>query len=68
MDDQNGFTPCSDQGQINNYINGIVDILQNDNRVLAYSMSEGMGLGDVWPPWKDGQLRYVSASGESCNF
>lgn len=56
VDDQNGFTPCTDQGQINNYINGIVDILQNDGRVLAYSMSEGMGLGDVWPPWKDGQL------------
>lgn len=56
VDDQNGFTPCTDQGQINQYINDIVDLMENDSRIYAYSMSEGMGLGDVWPPYKDGQL------------
>lgn len=56
MDDANGFTPSTDQGQINAYINDMVDLLENDSRVYAYSMSEGMGLGDVWPPWKDGAL------------
>lgn len=56
VNDVNGFTPCTDQGQINNYINNIVDLLENDSRVAAYSMSEGEGLGNVWPPMSNGQL------------
>jgi hypothetical protein len=35
--DQNGFTPCTDQGEINNYINQIVDLFESDGRVAAYA-------------------------------
>ncbi|EIW71345.1 hypothetical protein TREMEDRAFT_42766, partial [Tremella mesenterica DSM 1558] len=63
VDDQNGFIPCSDQGQINTFINQIVDLLQNDGRVIGYMMSAGEGLGNVWPPWNaDGSL---SESGQT---
>jgi hypothetical protein len=35
--DSNGFTPCTDQGEINNYINQIVDLFESDGRVAAYA-------------------------------
>ena len=56
VDDTNGFTPCTDQSQINSYINQIVPLFESDSRVYAYSISTGEGLGDVWPSYKDGQL------------
>jgi hypothetical protein len=51
-----GFTPSENQTQINQFIADIVDLLQNDDRVYAYAYSSGAGLGDTWPPVKDGEL------------
>ena len=48
VDDQNGFTACEDPTQINQYINDIVEILENDSRVVAYAFSNGIGLGQHW--------------------
>lgn len=62
VDDQNGFTPCTDQGQINDYINMIVPLFEADSRILAYHYSDGEGLGSVWPSTRNGQL---SASGQT---
>lgn len=52
----NGFTPSENQTQINQFIADIVDLLQNDDRVYAYAYSSGAGLGDTWPPVRDGKL------------
>lgn len=57
--DQNGFTPCTDQGQIDAYINMIVPLFEADSRIHAYHYSDGEGLGNVWPSTKNGKLRYV---------
>ncbi|KAJ7285082.1 glycosyl hydrolase catalytic core-domain-containing protein [Mycena rebaudengoi] len=56
VDDSSSFIPCTNQGQINGFINDIVDVFESDGRVAAYAYSNGMGLGDVWPMWKDGHL------------
>eukprot|EP00026_Physarum_polycephalum_P014692 Phypoly_transcript_15238.p1 GENE.Phypoly_transcript_15238~~Phypoly_transcript_15238.p1 ORF type:complete len:281 (-),score=43.53 Phypoly_transcript_15238:52-894(-) len=57
VDDHNGFNPCTDQGQINQYIMDIVDLFEGDSRVYAYAYSNGGGLGNVWPMTNDqGQL------------
>jgi hypothetical protein len=61
VDDANGFTPCTDQSEINTYINDIVALFESDERVYAYAYSDGLGLGDVWPTVKNGQLRWVSS-------
>lgn len=55
--DFHGFTPCTDQGEIDKYIEDIVDLFQEDDRVFAYAYSNGLGLGDVWPLMQDGTLR-----------
>ncbi|KAL0954527.1 hypothetical protein HGRIS_003494 [Hohenbuehelia grisea] len=62
VDDHNTFTPCTNQGQINQYIFDIVDLLEAHPHVVAYAYSDGMGLGDVWPSTKDGKL---SKSGQA---
>jgi hypothetical protein len=62
VDDSSSFIPCTDQNEINNYINNIVDLLEADSRVYAYAYSDGMGLGNVWPTVKNGKL---SASGQT---
>ncbi|KAJ7678904.1 glycosyl hydrolase catalytic core-domain-containing protein [Mycena polygramma] len=49
VDDSTGFTPCTDQGEINSFINDIVNLFEGDSRVAAYAYSNGEGLGDVWP-------------------
>lgn len=49
VNDQNGFVPCTDQGQINQFINDCVEFFQNNDTVVAYGPSNGNGLGDVWP-------------------
>jgi len=49
VDDSTGFVPCTDQGEINNFINQIVPLFEGDSRVAAYAYSNGEGLGDVWP-------------------
>lgn len=62
VDDVNGFTPCTDQGQINQFISDIVDLFEADSRVYAYAYSNGYGLGNVWPMWNNGQM---TASGQA---
>ncbi len=54
-----GFAPCTDQAQINQYIHTAVQIFESDSRVAAYAYSNGYGLGDVWPAMRNGQLRCV---------
>lgn len=54
--DVNGFVPCTDQNEINNYINQIVDLFEADSRIYAYAYSNGYGLGNVWPMVQNGQL------------
>ncbi|RSH93115.1 hypothetical protein EHS25_007468 [Saitozyma podzolica] len=56
VDDSNGFTPCTDQGEINSFINDIVALFESDSRVYAYAYSNGEGLGNVWPMWSNGAL------------
>lgn len=55
--DHNGFTPCTDQHQINAFINDIVPYLEHHPNVHAYAYSNGLGLGNVWPLMKGGVLR-----------
>lgn len=62
VDDSTGFVPCTDQGEINQFISDIVDLFEKNEHVLAYMYSDGMGLGDVWPTVSNGQL---SASGQA---
>ncbi|MCJ1446775.1 MAG: hypothetical protein MMC23_007282 [Stictis urceolatum] len=55
VDDQNGFTACSDQGQINQWINDVVDLFENNEHVMAYGYTDGGGLNDMWLPTQNGQ-------------
>lgn len=48
--DQNGFTACSDQGQINQWIKDVVDLFEGDDRVMAYGYTDGGGLNNQWLP------------------
>lgn len=55
--DDTTWTPCTDQDQIDSFINMIVPMLESDSRVIGYAKSEGEGLGDVWPSFNsDGSL------------
>lgn len=56
VDDSNGFVPCTDQGQINSFINTAVHIFETDSRIAGYAYSNGYGLGNVWPLMNNGQL------------
>ncbi|KAK3721395.1 hypothetical protein LTR37_003271 [Vermiconidia calcicola] len=60
--DQPSWQPCTDQGEINSYIKGMVKYLEGNKNVVAYGPSNGEGLGDVWPLTKDGAL---TASGRT---
>ncbi|OCF34428.1 hypothetical protein I317_03518 [Kwoniella heveanensis CBS 569] len=62
VDDSSSFIPCTDQTEINDYINQIVDLFESDERVHAYGYSNGLGLGDVWPMYTNGAL---TASGQT---
>ncbi|KAF8071823.1 glycosyl hydrolase catalytic core-domain-containing protein [Lyophyllum atratum] len=62
VNDKDGFTPCTNQDEINAYINDIVPYLQSHERVYAYAYSNGLGLGNVWPLMHGGSL---SASGKT---
>jgi len=55
--DRNGFRPCTNQGQINQFIKDVVPYLQRHPAVYAYAYSNGIGLGEVWPLMKGGSLR-----------
>lgn len=56
VDDANGFTPCTDQGEIDSYITQIVSLMDGDDRIKAYAYSNGQGLGTAWPMVVDGSL------------
>jgi hypothetical protein len=56
--DTQGFTPCSDQQEINNFINEIVPYLQGNPNISAYAYSNGLGLGELWPLMQGNSLRY----------
>ncbi|KAG6856879.1 hypothetical protein H0H87_012459 [Tephrocybe sp. NHM501043] len=62
VNDKNGFVPCTNQGEINNYINDVVDYFESDDRVYAYAYSNGLGLGNVWPLMRD---KALSESGKA---
>jgi hypothetical protein len=57
--DSNGFTPCTNQAEIDKYINEIVPLLEADSRVISYYYSDGYGLGSVWPTVFNGKLSYA---------
>ncbi|KAJ9098969.1 hypothetical protein QFC19_006193 [Naganishia cerealis] len=48
VNDVNGFVPSEDQNEIDEFINTIVDVLENDPRVIGYAFSSGYGLGNTW--------------------
>ncbi|KAK4542456.1 hypothetical protein LTR36_006708 [Oleoguttula mirabilis] len=62
VDDENGFTACTDQDQINSFINDCVSFFEGNGSVVAYGPSNGEGLGDVWPLF-DSSTGELSASG-----
>ncbi|KAF2233324.1 glycoside hydrolase family 128 protein, partial [Viridothelium virens] len=49
VDDKDGFTPCTDQTEIDQFISDAVDFFQSNGSVVAYGPSNGEGLGTVWP-------------------
>ena len=55
VEDQS-WTPCTDQTEIDQFISDIVKLFEEDSRVYAYAYSNGEGLGDVWPAIANGQL------------
>lgn len=56
VDDVNGFQPCTNQQQINDFIHMAVGVFESDSRVAAYAFSNGAGLGDVWPMVVNGRF------------
>lgn len=62
--DQDNFTPCSDQGEINNWIRNVVDLFEQNEHVMAYAYTDGGGLGTAWlPTVNNGQA--LSESGKT---
>lgn len=55
--DNKKFEPCTDQSEINAFINDVVDYFEGNSNVFAYAYSNGLGLGDVWPLMKGNSLR-----------
>ncbi|KAK5111708.1 hypothetical protein LTR85_011753 [Meristemomyces frigidus] len=49
VNDEPDWEPCTDQDQINSFINDCVSYFQGNESVVAYGPSNGEGLGDVWP-------------------
>lgn len=47
--DQDGFTACTNQTQINQFIYDAVAYFEAQPDVIAYGPSNGAGLGTVWP-------------------
>ncbi|WVQ75762.1 hypothetical protein IAR50_005393 [Cryptococcus sp. DSM 104548] len=56
VDDSTDFVPCTDQNEINTFIQDIVDLFQADDRVYAYAYSTGEGLSDEWALVSNGVL------------
>lgn len=58
--DVNGFVPCTNQDEINRYINAVIPFFESHHQISAYAYSNGLGLGDVWPLIAaNGELRCV---------
>lgn len=55
--DYETFSPCTDQAEIDRFIGEAVPYFEEHPNVHAYGYSNGLGLGDVWPLMKDGELR-----------
>ena len=49
VDDMNGFVPCTNQTEIDQFISDAVDFFQSNGSVIAFGASNGEGLGSVWP-------------------
>ncbi|KAJ6193598.1 glycosyl hydrolase catalytic core-domain-containing protein [Bipolaris maydis] len=49
VDDRSGFTPCTNQGQINDFISQAVTYFESQPDIIAYGPSNGAGLGSIWP-------------------
>ena len=49
VNDNPSWAPCTDQTQINTFINDVVSYFESNDDVVAYGPSNGNGLGDVWP-------------------
>lgn len=47
--DQPSWEPCTDQGEIDAFIQEVVKYFEGSDDVIAYGPSNGEGLGDVWP-------------------
>ncbi|KAF4338637.1 hypothetical protein FBEOM_7454 [Fusarium beomiforme] len=62
--DQDNFTPCSDQGQINEWIKNVVDLFERNEHVMAYAYTDGGGLGKAWLPTKNND-KELSESGKA---
>ncbi|KAG5730966.1 hypothetical protein E4T56_gene7141 [Termitomyces sp. T112] len=56
VNDKNGFVPCTNQDEINNYINAAVSYFESESRVYAYAYSNGLGLGNAWPLMRGNSL------------
>lgn len=56
VDDSTGFVPCTDQSEINTFINDIVDLFESDDRIQAYAYSTGEGLSSQWDMISNGAL------------
>uniref|UniRef100_A0A2D3UZS7 Asl1-like glycosyl hydrolase catalytic domain-containing protein n=1 Tax=Ramularia collo-cygni TaxID=112498 RepID=A0A2D3UZS7_9PEZI len=54
--DQRDFTPCTDQGQIDGFINDAVEYFESQDDIVGYGPSNGEGLGSVWPLTRNGKL------------
>ncbi|KAK0878229.1 hypothetical protein LTR87_007908 [Friedmanniomyces endolithicus] len=49
VNDQPSWSPCTDQTQIDTFINDVVSYFEGSSDVVAYGPSNGAGLGDAWP-------------------
>jgi hypothetical protein len=49
VNDNPSWEPCTDQTQINNFIQEVVQYFESNSDVIAYGPSNGNGLGNVWP-------------------
>ncbi|KAK4621684.1 hypothetical protein CLAFUW4_07361 [Fulvia fulva] len=47
--DQGRFNPCTDQNEINNFINDAVKYFNSQSDIVGFGASNGNGLGKVWP-------------------
>ncbi|EAU85663.1 hypothetical protein E4U52_000979 [Claviceps spartinae] len=49
VNDNPNFVPCTNQAEIDRFINEIVPYLERHPKVYAYAYSNGLGLGNKWP-------------------